>query len=363
MARIFFTGFPGFLGRELLPRVLRRRPDATATCLVQQRYLDLARKAVDAIAATEPALGERIELAVGDICAEDLDLGSEYAALASDTVEVFHLAAVYDLAVGRDVAMRVNVEGTKNILRFCKQIRQLERLQYVSTCYVSGRHAGIFREEDLVLGQSFNNFYEETKHLAEREVREAMSEVPTTIYRPAVVTGDSATGATQKYDGPYFIIRWLLKQPGPVALMPVVGDPEVVRLNLVPRDFVVDAIDYLSGQEVAVGKCYQLADPSPLTVAEILRALEEDIGKKLLRIPITIELAKTAIAHVPGVGKLLGFPSDAVDYFVHPTHYLTLNATTDLAAAGITVPPLRSYLPNMIEFVRHHPEIGSQAMV
>ena len=110
--------------------------------------------------------------------------------------------------------MRINVDGTRNVLDFAQEARNLRRLHYVSTCYVSGRTAGVFTEHDLEKGQSFNNYYEETKYLAEVEVQQRMrAGLPTTIYRPAIVVGDSRTGATQKYDGPYFVIRWLLRQP------------------------------------------------------------------------------------------------------------------------------------------------------
>ena len=103
------------------------------------------------------------------------------------------------------------------------------RFHYVSTCYVSGRYSGVFGEEDLEKGQTFNNFYEETKYHAEVEVQKRMKNgFPATVYRPAIVVGDSHTGATQKFDGPYYVIRWLLKQPY-VAIMPMVV---VVPINL-----------------------------------------------------------------------------------------------------------------------------------
>ena len=161
-----------------------------------------------------------MELAVGDITKPDLGLDS-VSRLKEQTSEVFHLAAVYDLSVPRDVGMRVNVTGTRNVLDFAESARRLRRLHYVSTCYVSGRYAGIFSEADLEKGQSFNNYYEETKYLAEVEVQGRMrGGLSATVYRPAVVVGDSRTGATQKYDGPYYVIRWLLKQPS-VAVLPV----------------------------------------------------------------------------------------------------------------------------------------------
>ena len=164
-------------------------------------------------------------------------------ALLEDVTEVWHLAAVYDLAVGEEIARRVNVVGTDRVLELCRGLPDLERLHHVSTCYVSGRHDGVFREDDLDSGQAFRNHYESTKHEAELLVRRAMAAgLPATIYRPGIVVGDSRTGETQKYDGPYFLATFLRRQP-PVAVVPSVADPDRVRFCLVPRDFVIDAMD------------------------------------------------------------------------------------------------------------------------
>jgi nucleoside-diphosphate-sugar epimerase len=362
MAKLFFTGFPGFLGSELVPRILLRSPGDEAVCLVQPKFMALARQRAREIEAREPLCAGRIHLAEGDITRPGLGLTQDAAALQRETAEVFHLAAVYDLSVRRSVGMKVNVEGTRNMLDFAEGCAGLRRFQYVSTCYVSGRYAGIFRETDLSKGQRFNNFYEETKYLAEVEVQERMKRgLPATIYRPAIVVGDSRTGDTQKYDGPYFAIRWLLKQPG-VAVMPVVGDATRCRLNLVPRDFVIGAITYLSGQEKAVGKVYQLADPDPLTIDEVLTAVARATGRLMIRVPLSVGIAKAAIDWVPGVYRLMKIPSSAIDYFVHPTFYDAVNTLTDLAGTDLQAPPLRSYLPTLVSFMRIHPELSSEAM-
>ncbi|MCB1034654.1 MAG: SDR family oxidoreductase, partial [Acidobacteria bacterium] len=206
MAKVFFTGFPGFLGSELLPRVLERLSEDTAVCLIQGKFRDLAETRVEELTAAHPAIEGRVELVEGDITLPDLGLG-EAQELKAEVTEIFHLAAVYDLSVPRKVGMKVNVEGTRYLLDFAQGCPNLKRFQYVSTCYVSGRYAGIFRETDLEKGQAFNNYYEETKYLAEVEVQARMKKgLPATIYRPAIVVGDSRTGATQKYDGPYYVI-------------------------------------------------------------------------------------------------------------------------------------------------------------
>ncbi|MBW3657028.1 MAG: SDR family oxidoreductase [Actinobacteria bacterium] len=360
---ILFTGFPGFLGSELLPRVLARSTDATAICLVQAKFAGLARERADELVARDPTLAGRIDIVEGDIVQPDLGLGDAYDGVARTTTEIFHLAAVYDLSVPRALAESVNVHGTIHVLDLAGACDRLARLQYVSTCYVSGRYTGVFRETDLVKGQRFNNFYEETKYLAEVEVQARMAAgLPATIYRPSVVSGDSGTGATQKLDGPYFLLRWLLKQPR-VAVMPMVGDPDGYRFNTVPRDFIVDAITELSARDDTVGEVYALADPEPLTVGQLVELSAEVSGKRLVQVPLPLGLAKFAIERIPGVFPLLEIPADAVDYFTHPTHYLTDNAQAALAGTGIGLPDKREWFRQLASFTRDHLGMSSAAMV
>ena len=343
MKTVFFTGFPGFLGSELLPRILKRSPEATALCLVQPKFAPLARE------RARP-LGDRVRIVEGDITAPlDVPIG--------DVSEVFHLAAIYDLSVSRERGMKINVEGTRHVLDFAERCRSLQRFHYVSTCYVSGRYEGAFREDDLDVGQRFNNFYEETKFLAEVEVRNRTG-LPATIYRPSVVVGDSTTGATQKFDGPYYVIQWILRQPR-VAVLPVVGRPRRYRFNVVPRDFIIDAIDHLSARSDSLRKCYQLADPDPLTVDETLEVIARASHRRVIRIPLSRTVAKFAIDRVPGVYRLLRIPAGAVDYFVHPTLYDTANTQRDLP---LRVPRFADYAGRLVEFAVAHPEIGASPM-
>ena len=362
MNAIFFTGFPGFLGSELLPRVLEREPDMAAVCLVQEKFIAMARARLTELEVRHPQIRGRVGIIEGDISAPDLGI-VEANELEQRVIEIFHLAAVYDLSVPRDLAMRVNVDGTKNMLDFARRCGALRRFQYVSTCYVSGRHPGIFTEDMLEAGQTFNNFYEETKFLAEVEVQRAMRDgLPVTIYRPAVVVGDSTTGVTQKYDGPYYVIQWLLRQPH-VAIMPVVGDPRETRFNVVPRDFVIEAIAWLSARQHSLGRVYHLADPDAPTVDAMLVELARATHRTMVRIPLARSFAKGAIAHVPGVYRLLRIPASAVDYFVLPTIFGTAHAQHDLRGSGITCPPFRDYSDRLVAFARAHPEIGAAAMV
>lgn len=347
MSVVFFTGYPGFLGSELLPRILQRRADAVAHCLVQPKFAALARERA-------AQYGERVRIIEGDIT-------SRIGANPDGVVEIWHLAAVYDLSVSESLGLAVNVDGTKNVLDFAERCAALERLHYVSTCYVSGRYEGRFREEDLEVRQSFNNFYESTKYLAEVEVRKRRG-LPVTIYRPSVVVGDSQSGATQKFDGPYFVMQWILRQPQNFSLLPVVGRPASYRFNVVPRDFIIEAIDYLAANPASLGRCYQLADPAPLTVEETIDVIAEATEHRVVRVPLPVSMAKGAIDYVPGVYRLMRIPSAAVSYFVHPTDYDTTNATRDLDGSGISVPRFADYARNLVGFVRAHPEVGSRPM-
>ena len=350
---ILVTGFPGFLGSRLLPRILARAPGTRAACLVQPKFADLAKQRVGEIEAADPGLAGHIDLVAGDLTAAGLGL-EDGDRLAGDVTEIWHLAAVYDLSVARDVGMAVNVAGTRNVLRFAEGCGGLRRHHYVSTCYVSGRHCGPFRESDLDVGQRFNNFYEETKFLAEVEVARARAGgMPTTVYRPAIVVGDSRTGDTQKFDGPYFLLQWLVRQPR-VALVPLVGDPTMVRFNMVPSDFVLDAITHLSGRADTAGGTFQLADPRPLTVAGLLDEMCRATGRRGIRVRLPHRLTTWSLAHVQPLARWIGIPASAVEYFVHPTHYDTAETDRLLAGSGVACPPVADYLPNLVRFMTAH---------
>ena len=364
MPTVFLTGFPGFLGSELVDRLLGRGEHVT--CLVQSKYRDLAEDRRDEL-ETEHGVDDRVALVDGDITDSDLGLpeaGEDaYDALADRTTEVYHLAAVYDLGVDRDLAMRVNVDGTEHVLDFCRACEALDRLHYVSTCYVSGRYPGAFAEDMLVEGQSFNNHYESTKFLAEVAVQDAVDEgLPATVYRPAIAVGDSETGATQKYDGPYHIVRYFLDAPG-IAVVPEFGDPGAIEVNVVPRDFVVDAIAELSGRADTVGEVYHLANPHPPTVAEIGRAFGRATGQVVVPLRGTARLSASLLERVPAVAERYGLEPAAMPYLTHPTTYTDTNTRRALAGTDVQCPLFESYADRLVAYAHEHPDLGDDAMV
>jgi thioester reductase-like protein len=362
MSALLMTGFPGFLGSALLPRLLARRDGTRALCLVQAHHLATARDRLLAIESEHPHTRGRVELVEGDLTRPGLGIDGQHADAVDEVTEVWHLAAVYDLTVREHVARAVNVGGTEAVLEFCRQRPAFERLQYVSTCYVSGSYEGEFGEGDLDVGQSFLNHYEATKFEAELAVRKAMADgIAATVYRPGIVVGDSRTGATQKYDGPYFYARFLRRQPLPVAVLPALAAD--VRASLVPRDYVIDAMDALSVLDRSLGRTYALTDPNPPTAREVAERFADHLGKRLVWVPLSVGLARGALGVVPGLERVLGIPAETLEYLTSRTTYATTNAVADLDGTGVVCPPFESYAGRLLRFMAAHPEIDANAMV
>jgi thioester reductase-like protein len=362
MTVLLMTGFPGFLGSALLPKLLARRDGVRAVCLVQPQHLGTARERVEELERDHPHLRERVQLLTGDITASQLGMDDEQLEELAEVSEVWHLAAVYDLTVGEELAHRVNVEGTANVLDFCRSRLGLQRLHYVSTCYVSGEHAGEFREDDLDVGQKFRNHYESTKFEAEMLVRKSMADgLPATIYRPGIVVGDSRTGATQKYDGPYFVAAFLRRQLR-VAVVPAVAPVDKVRACVVPRDFVIDAMDELSASEASLGRTYALTDPDPPTAREVAETFAAHLGKRVVWVPLPLRPLRALVGGVPGLERALGLPAESLDYFASPTTYATTNAVTDLAETPVRCPAFTDYADRLLDFMLEHPEVDARPM-
>ncbi|MFC4540928.1 SDR family oxidoreductase [Halosolutus amylolyticus] len=354
--RVLLTGFPGFLGSALIERLLARG-DGPIACLVQPQYRELAERQAAAIAGPD---GDGIRLYEGDITDPDLGLGDGDLADLHAVDELYHLAAIYDLAVDPEPAEAVNVRGTEHVLDAAADL-DVDRFQYVSTCYVSGRYDGVFTEDHLQEGQSFNNHYERTKYEAEVLVQERMEAgLPATIYRPAIVVGDSETGETGKYDGPYYLLRLILSQPAAFSVTTGLPGAADAELNVVPRDFVIDAIAHLSGREDTVSEVYQLCDPAPLSVPDFVDAIADAAGHRVLSVPGTKSITKRLMR----AAAVRGLPAEpaTIDYLDHPTRYACPNTRRALAGTGIDCPPFESYVDELVAFVRENPDIGDEAM-
>ena len=350
----FITGFPGFIADRLLER-LARTPSAFIL-LVQPSWLDRARYEVDRIAALTGRSPEDFRIVQGDITQPHLGLSSPDLELTREqTTRVFHLAALYDLAVEREPAMRVNVGGTRNVVEFARTLPWLRHFHHVSTCYVAGKREGAILETELRHDAGYRNFYEESKYLAELEVESVKGELPVTIHRPSVVCGDSRTGETVKYDGVYYLILYLLRFP---SLSSVNIGNHRVSLNLVPVDFVVDAMAALAFDQNAIGKTLQLSDPAPLTTNELFNTIAGALNGKRSRITAPVTWVRFFLMLPPSPG-ITGLPHSAVPYFFVKQLYDSSQAQALLQPHGIQCPPFQTYVDNIISFVKANPELAT----
>ena len=350
---IFITGFPGFLAGRLVETLAS--PETRFILLVQEQFEEKARTDADAIAEKTGTDTANFVIVRGDITRPDLGMDEDDARLAVErTTDVFHLAAIYDLEVAKEPAFKVNVDGTKNVNDLVRRMKHLRRYNYISTCYVAGKRDDRIYEDELAHDKGFRNYYEETKYLAEMSVENLKSELPVTIFRPSVVCGDSKTGETPKYDGIYYVIKYILKFPELFRLVNV-GN-EDVRLNLVPVDFVVDAMAALSKDERAVGKTVAIADPEPMTTKEICDSIAEAITSKKSVITPPAKVVE-AFLNTPISPPLTGLPKAGVPYFFIPQTYDTSVASELLEGHGIKCPRFSEYVGTLVAFVEEHPKL------
>lgn len=344
---IFLTGFPGFIAGRLIERLARE--GARFQLLVQPTLVSRARSEIARLIGRGAGDASAYRLLEGDITLPDLGLAApDRDAVQQECTLLFHLAAVYDLAVNRELARQVNVEGTRRVNEFAKTLRRLKRYHYVSTCYVAGKRTGYILETELRHHAGFRNFYEETKYLAELEVEALKNELPITIHRPAVVCGDSRTGETAKYDGIYYLIQYLRSWPQLLTHVNI-GNRDV-RLNIVPVDFVIEAMAALAKDAKSLGATVQLADPAPLTTHELFEAIAVSLAGHGSRLTIPAQLVHNSLL-VPIAPRFTGLPRAAVPYFFLSQTYDTREANRLLAPHGVRCPNFRDYVANLIAFI------------
>jgi nucleoside-diphosphate-sugar epimerase len=351
---IFITGFPGFIAGRLVERLASA--DTQFFLLVQPQFVDTAMESVEKISHARNVPLENFALVEGDITKPNLGIAeTDIDPITAEATDIFHLAAVYDLEVAKDLAYAVNLGGTKNVNEFARSLRKLRRYSYVSTCYVAGKRKGRILETDLEHNAGFRNFYEETKYLAEMEVERLKKELPVTIFRPSIVVGDSKTGETAKYDGIYYLIHYLRRAPTLLRLINV-GNTKV-RLNLVPVDFVVESMAALAFDESAEGETLALADPAPLTTAELFDAIAAKLSGKPSAVTPPPRLIEVSLS-TPISPPITGLPLFGVPYFFIEQEYDTRESANQLLQHGIRCPRFGSYVGNLLNFVEKHPKLN-----
>jgi thioester reductase-like protein len=344
---VLVTGFPAFTARRLARKIVEGDGKTRVLLLVREKFKP---SALAFVAQLAPARRKRIEVLIGDVCDMDLGLASdEFKRVTAETTVIQHAAGIYYLGVSKEQTFRVNVEGTRRAVELAAECQRLRRFCHWSTAHVAGTRKGVILEEELDCGQSFFNPYEESKFQAEKLVQEASRRLPVTIFRPAIIVGDSQSGEIDKFDGPYYLLVLIVSSKLDVSL-PLPGRGSA-PLYVTPIDFVVDAAHALSRDERALGRTLHLVDPAPLAARTVYEIVAARAHKRAPRGSIPTGLAR-ALLRAPGVERLARAPLAFLESFNHMAFYNCRGTLELLRGTDIWCPPFESYVDNLIRFVR-----------
>ena len=358
----FITGATGFIGRRLVRKLLER-DGSVIFFLIRESEKDL----VEHLHEFWGCDSSRAIPVVGDLTQPLLGVAAvDCKKLGKKTMHFFHLAAIYDLRADAASQIRVNVDGTRNAVQFAEAIGA-RHFHLFSSIASAGLYEGLFREDMFDEAEGLEHPYFRTKHDSEGIVRRECG-IPWRIYRPALVVGDSRTGEMDKIDGPYYFFKLIqrLRKMLP-SWMPTIGI-EGGRINVVPVDFVVNAVDHIAHLKGEDGKCFHLVDPTPMRVGDLLNTFARAAHAPEMSMRINAALfsfiprqmrkglmALTPVRRIRGaILKDLGLPDDIFRFVNYPTRFDCRETTRALKGTGIAVPRLEDYAWRLWDYWERH---------
>ena len=358
----FVTGATGFIGKRLVKKLLARKGSVVYFLLRKESEAKLAD-----LRQYWGASATRVVPVFGDLTSKKLGVSADSLKQLKGQIDHFyHLAAVYDLGADEASQIAVNIDGTRNTVELAKAL-DAGHFHLVSSIAAAGLYEGVFREDMFDEAENYDHPYFMTKHESEKIVRQECK-VPWSVYRPAMVVGDSTTGEMDKIDGPYYFFKVIqrMRQLLP-PWMPSVG-LEGGRINIVPVDFVVDALDVISHKAGIAKKCYHLVDPVGYRVGDVLdifsRAAHAPkmnlfVNAALLGfIPRSVVKGLMALAPVRrvrnAVMKDLGLPADMLTFVNYPTRFDCRESLAMLKGSGVACPNLKDYAWRLWDYWERH---------
>ena len=361
----FITGASGFIGKRLVRKILARDNTvvyylsrATGTRGEKQRAALLDYWGVDEKRAIA-VMGDMTQPELGVSAAEKKKLSGKVAHFA-------HLAAVYDLKATAEEQQAGNIDGTRNAVLFANAIKA-GRFHHVSSIAAAGLYEGVWREDMFDEAENLDHPYFATKHESEAIARNECA-MPWRVYRPGLVVGDSKSGEMDKIDGPYYFFKLIQKMRKILPpWMPAVGI-EGGRINIVPVDFVVDAMDHIMHLEKGDGKAFHLTDPNPHRVGDVLNIFCKAAHAPRMEMRINAALfgfiprgvKKSLMSLTPArrirnaVMKDLGLPEDMMQFVNYPTRFDSRETEKALKGTGIACPSLENYAWVLWDYWERH---------
>src|SRR3954454_5621834 len=354
----FVTGATGFIGRNLVERLLQR--EGTVYALVRAG----SRGRLEELRTSLGADGARIVPITGDLSQPGLGVSEEdLVAMRGEIDHFFHLAAIYDLTADAEAQEVANVEGTRHAIELGGAL-EAGCFHQVSSIAAAGLYQGTWTEDMFDEAEKLDNTpYFRTKHESERLVRDECQR-PWRVYRPGIVVGDSRTGEIDKIDGPYYFFKSLqrLRRLAP-SWLPTVGI-EGGEINIVPVDYVAAAIDHIAHKPRLNGRAFHLTDPNPHTAGEVINLFARAADAPQMTVRLDSDVTEPATGAVRTALKLfppakraaevaldqLGLPGEMLTYVDYPTSFDSTKTQKALKGSGIEVPPLESYAPRVWDY-------------
>ncbi len=346
----FVTGATGFIGRFLVSNLLKRK--GTIHVLVRKG----SEKKLDAVAERMGWDRKRIVPVTGDLAKPKLGLSAaQVKALSGKVKHFFHLAAIYDMSADAESQQVANIEGTRHAVQLAEAIKA-GCFHHTSSIAAAGLYPGVFREDMFDEAEGLKDPYLRTKHESEGVVRRECR-VPFRIYRPSMVIGHSKTGEMDKIDGPYYLFTLIKKMRQALPQwVPTLG-VEGGRINVVPVDFVADAMDHLAHKRGLDGQCFHLVDPNPMRFGELMNtfaraahAPEMTMRLDARMLAVVPSAVRGAVLNLPPVKRFtntllrdLKIPPATLAFITYPTRFDTRNIERALKGSKIAVPDLESY--------------------
>ncbi|KZS64659.1 short chain dehydrogenase [Mycobacterium kansasii] len=349
--RYVVTGGTAFIGRRVVSRLLDTRPDAQVWVLVRRQSLGrFERLAAEWGERAKPLVGELRKLALSDETLDEL----------GQVDHVVHCAAINhstDITAGEAEQRAANVAGTRAVIELARRLDA--SFHHLSSIAVAGDFNGEYTEDDFDVGQQLPTPYHRTKFEAEQLVRSAPG-LRYRIYRPAVVVGDSRTGEMDKVDGPYYLFGVLAK----VAVLPTLTPimlPDTGRTNIVPVDYVVDALVALMHADGRDGQTFHLTAPKTIGLRGIYRGVAPAAGLPPLRGSLPRSVA-APVLNARGRAKVLrnmaaaqlGIPAEIFDLVDLKPTFASDETRKALRSNGIEVPEFADYAPRLWRYWAQH---------